>query len=441
MGDNMKGLNREKIKKAFPFLADLVHWLKFRKNELPTLKRHLSRRRIQRARIEREQGAIKVVFICQYVPAWSKNKALYDALSEDSRFEPMLLCIPNRIHGNQLDDPEDLSNDAYDYFRGQGYHDAVNALVGKNRWFDLRAYAPDYVIYNRYDRPMPLPYTSSAVAEYAKVCLIVYGVSLLKAEEAMIDMRFSANTYCFFAESEGIQKEFLDRNRILHRMKLSRAELCGIPCLENAFMAKDDAAPAWSFSKNAFRAIYTPRWTTDPIWGGSTFLQYRDFFLKFADMHTEMDILVRPHPLMFQNFIDTGLMTDKEVEAFESACVERPNIRLDKEKEYLATFWRSSILICDYSSMIIEYYITGKPIIYLTYDEHIEYTRQMDDMLRGCYLVHDETELCRTVEMLLAGKDPLAPIRAEVCKTQLLQGSNLKASENMKQVLLEGRLQ
>lgn len=434
----MSRLNRTRIKKSFPFLAKLIHWLKFRRNEIPTIRRHLARRRLQSKRIRQEPGPIKVVFICQYIPAWSKNKALYDALSKDSRFHPMLLCIPNRVHGNHLDDPEDLSNDAYDYFYEHGYHDAVNALVGKNQWFDLRAYAPDYVFYNRYDRPMPIPYTSTAVAEYAKVCLIVYGVSLLKVEEAMIDLQFSANTFCFFAESAGIQEEFLRRNRILHRMKLSRAELCGIPSLENAFLAKESSSPAWDFSHNSFRVIYAPRWTTDPVWGGSSFLQYKDLFFEIADSYPNMDILVRPHPLMFDHFVETGLLQKADVDAYRKACDRRTNIRLDTEKEYLASFWNSSLLICDYSSMIIEYFVTQKPIIYLTYDSKIQYTDQMNAMLSGCYIVHSDADLRTVITDLLNGKDPLAPKRAEICNHVLLSGDNITASENMKQVLLKG---
>lgn len=433
----MSVLTRSTIKRKLPLLAGIVRWAKQRKMELHALPRHLARRRLQKRRIAFGSERIKVVFICQYIPAWSKNKALYDALQADDRFETMLLCIPNRVHANQLDDPEDQSNDAYDYFYSHGYRQAVNALVANNTWFNLQAFAPDYVFYNRYDRPMPVPYTSTAVSAFSKVCLIVYGVSLLKVEEQMIDKLFTANTFCFFAESAGIQNEFLNRNRVLHRWKLSNAVLCGIPSLENAYLAKGSPSPAWAFSKNSFRVIYAPRWTTDPTWGGSSFLKYSNTFFTIAESHPEIDVLVRPHPLMFQNFIDTGLITAEEAIAFKNACSVKPNIRLDQEKEYLATFWNSSVLICDYSSMIIEYYITGKPIVYLTYDKNIGYTDQMSAMLSGCYLVNDEDELHRTIEMLLAGKDPLAPVRDEVCRTQLLQGDNLKASENIKQVLLD----
>lgn len=438
MGDSMGNMNRNAIKKAFPLLAELIHWFKRRKVEIPTIFRHLKRRRLQRKRINSHKEPIKVVFICQYIPAWSKNKALYDAMVLDQRFTPYLLCIPNRIHGNQLDHPDDLSNDAFDYFRSHGYSEAINALVGADEWFDLEALQPDYVVFNRYDRAMPLPYTSTAVSHYAKVCLVIYGCSLLKVEEKMIDNVFASNTFCFFAESESIRKYFLSMNSLLARLKLSRAVFCGIPAIENAWKAQNAPCPAWDFSRNRFRAIYAPRWTTDATWGGSSFFLYKDSFFQIADALPDIDILVRPHPLMFDHFVQTGLITQKDVQSYRQSCLDRPNIRLDQEKEYLATFWNSSVLICDYSSMMIEYFITGKPIIYLTYRDSIEYTDQMRAMLSGCYLVNNESELRQTLNDLLSGKDPLSARRTEVCEKELILTENTNASVNMMQQLWDG---
>ncbi len=98
------------------------------------------------------------------------------------------------------------------------------------------------MFFNRYDRPMPLPYTSTSVSSFANVCLIVYGCALLKTEESMIDKKFGANTYCFLVESDGIRKEFLKWNQFLCGMKLSNAICCGIPEVENAYKARNDTA-------------------------------------------------------------------------------------------------------------------------------------------------------------------------------------------------------
>ncbi len=429
-------LDREKIKRAFPFLAETVRYGKKRKNELSALNRHLTRKKYQKNNAQINQEKIKVVFICQYVPAWSKNKQLYETLKKDEKFEVALLCVPNRISANKLDDPEDLSNDTFEYFNGHGYQESINALVGKNSWFDLKEYHPTYVIYNRYDRPMPIQYTSTEVSCYAKIVFIHYGLALMKSGEQMIDIPFMANTYCFFAESKGIRDYFLSWNRILCKLQLSHAYFCGIAAVENAYKARNDVSPAWDFSRNGFRIIYAPRWTMDALWGGSTFPKYKELFISLADRNPDMDILIRPHPLMFDHFIEQGIMSREEVNTYKTSCEERNNIRVDKEKEYLATFWHSSALICDFSSTIVEYFITGKPIIYLTYNERIDYTDQMKAILDCCYCVNNEEELCKVINDLKNGYDPLADRRKEICKAEFSDSYN--ASERMKHFLIDG---
>jgi len=428
--------DREEFKKAHPFVTESVKYIKRRKNELSALSRHLSRKRFQKNNEKINKGKIKVVFICQYIPAWSKNKRLYETLRADSRFEVVLLCIPNRVSANKLVNPEDMSNDAFEYFRGHGYAGAVNALIGKDKWFDLKRIHPDYVFYNRYDRPMPVCYTSTTVSNYSKVCLIVYGTALTEAAENMTDKSFMANTFCLFAESKSKKRIFKKWNIVLCKLDLSQAVLCGIAGIENAYKAKDDICPAWDFSKNDFRRIYAPRWTLDQYWGGSTFLKYKDSFINLADNNPDIDILVRPHPLMFNHFVEIGVMTEQEVEQYKNNCRSRNNIRVDNEKEYLGTFWNSSVLICDFSSMIIEYFITGKPIIYLTYDSNMDYTSQMKEVLSRCYIVNSENEMLQRISELKNGIDPLARKRLEICQKEF--SDSINASENMKQVLLEG---
>ncbi|MBR2746507.1 MAG: CDP-glycerol glycerophosphotransferase family protein [Erysipelotrichaceae bacterium] len=428
-------INREKIKTQFPLIAKSVRYVKKRKNELSALKRHISRKNYQKNNCRLNQGKIKVVFICQYIPAWSKNKQLFETLKKDLRFEVMLLCVPNRIHGNMLIDSKDLTNDTYDYFSEHGYKEAVNALIGQNEWFDLKHIHPDYVIVNRGDRPMPLPYTSSEIACYAKICFISYGGgALLKSEEYMFDKTLISNEFCQFATSAESKHIFEDWNSILCKLGLTHSYVCGRSSVENAYKAQFDITPSWDFSENSFRLIYTPRWTLEKAWGGSSFIKYKDTFVSLADENLDIDILIRPHPLMFDNFINTGIMSENEVNEYNLLCESKKNIRIDKEKEYLASFWNSSVLVCDFSSVLIEYFVTGKPIIYLTYDEKIDYTDQMKKVLSSCYIANNENELVVLIHELKNGNDTLKNKRIAVFEEEF--SNSLNVSEQMKQILI-----
>lgn len=64
-----------------------------------------------------------------------------------------------------------------------------------------------------------------------------------------------------------------------------------------------------------------------------------------AQAFPKVEFVVRPHPLMFDNFIHTGEMTESEVENFKSTCRSAPNIRLDQSGEYVEKLWPSVFLV------------------------------------------------------------------------------------------------
>ncbi|MGH7981440.1 MAG: hypothetical protein ACREE6_18840, partial [Limisphaerales bacterium] len=94
----------------------------------------------------------------------------------------------------------------------------------------------------------------------------------------------------------------------------------------------------------------------------------------------------------------------------------------DMNGGYEDTFSTSHVLISDISSMMIEFFSTGKPIIY-THRKYIfnEYGRRMSE---GLYWVRDVEELNRTLLMLLSGQDPLREKRKELMKDLFFMPEN-----------------
>ena len=48
-----------------------------------------------------------------------------------------------------LKDPESLENDAYDYCMTHGFPEAINTLVDKDTWLDLKEMNLEYIFYSR----------------------------------------------------------------------------------------------------------------------------------------------------------------------------------------------------------------------------------------------------------------------------------------------------
>ena len=49
---------------------------------------------------------------------------------------------------------------------------------------------------------------------------------------------------------------------------------------------------------------------------------------------------------------------------YEEIYSKSHNMVIDKRKKYIDTFWNTDLLITDISSMMVEFFVTGKPIIF-----------------------------------------------------------------------------
>lgn len=357
---------------------------------------------------DRADGRIRVVFLCQYIPAWNKLEPVYGKMQEDPRFEPILLCVPSGIHNHILDHPEDLSNDTYEYYVKNGYP-AVNAYIGVNQWVDLAALKPDYVFYSRpYNSFMPRVYSSQQVCRYTRICQIMYAFTITKEVlSTMLNPDFFRDCYCYFADNPDAAVLNWRNFSLTHKLGLQNTCYFGMTVLQQIYEARDLPSPAWSFSRNDFRIMWTPRWTTDPALGGSNFFLYKDLLLEYAEKNPQVDLLLRPHPLMFENFLKTGELTQEAADAYRNRVAKLSNAAFDAEKEYAATFWNSSVLVSDVSGILPEYFATGKPLIYCASNMHLETIDMINQMLEGCYIVNTPEELFARLSLLEKGEDPL----------------------------------
>ena len=365
--------------------------------------------------IKRTGGKVRVGFLCQYIPAWNKTQPVYEVMRKDPRFEVFLICVPSGIQNQVLINPDSEENDTFEYFQQHGYQ-AVNALVGKNQWLNLKKMKLDYVFCSRpYNSYMPKPYGSGRVSRYSKICCLVYGMSITKPVLKLVLNSFQ-NIYCYFAESAYAAEMNRKRHKWMHKLGLMKTVYMGMPALGQILDARNDTNGAWDFSENKFRVMWTPRWTTDPNLGGTNFFLYKDVLLTYAKEHKDIDFLLRPHPLMFENFVRTGEMSKEEIKAYEGEVEKLPNVSFDREQEYGATFWKSSVLISDVSGILPEYFVTGKPLIYCASNMILEPTDTSLRMFEGCYVVYTPEELFACLEKLKNGEDTLAEKRQIIAR-------------------------
>ena len=358
---------------------------------------------------------IKVVFLLQIPEVWDKQETLYDALKQNSNFEVYEIVVP----GYDLINSK-VKKEYDDTFFLDKYSDAIKALKDNGEWLDLRELGLDFVFYQRpYNNYMPECYMSNEVGKYAKCMYIPYAFWPLREDLCGYTKHFFRYAYKAFMESEehaiAIQKIHSDPSRIV---------FCGYPQLSDVKVVDD-----FDVSK----VLWTPRWSYDKRVGGSHFLEYKDSIFELAEECGAQSVVIRPHPLSFDNYIRMGLMTVEEVDAYKKKVEDTPKVSFDANKNIEDTFEDTGVLITDVSSIVFPYFLTGKPIIFCNTD--IPLSPAFKALLDGIYVTDSWEEIQEAYKQIVAGNDYLKATRLKIADS--IRKANNGAVENIIKVLEE----
>lgn len=337
---------------------------------------------------------IKVVFLCQYAQVWNKLKSVYEKMEKDDRYSVLILAIPEDI--TNVDDK------IYNYFFEKYGTNVINAYQN-GQWYDLKSINADYIFYQRpYDQYLPREYRSAAVSGYAKICHVVYGYQVaVTTESSCMNRLFFRNVYMYFAENAIYHKFNINRFKKSHKDGIRKTLNIGYPSLEDFMKHKDDVKE----SRDNVRVLWTPRWSEDKENGGSNFMTFKDEIVKLPEADDRIQVVFRPHPMTFKHFISVNRITEKEVNEYLNIYENNENLIYHSDMEYAELFWDSDILLTDVSTVIVEYFLTGKPIVYC--DTGSKPNEFMKEMLKVFYVVNTWEEAKSKVLELVNGEDPL----------------------------------
>ena len=354
---------------------------------------------------------IGVIFLTQYIPAWNKSEPIYKIMKEDDRFVTYIVCVPNDLNCKVND------NDVFNWFKDNNY-ECKKAKKTETQWFDLSELGAEYVFYCRpYNKYLPEIYKSKNVGKYLKICNLMYGFTFSKADiKNSLNKDFFVDCYTYYACSDDDLSYFYS----IRHSKYQRCKYLGYPSLTNMInKMNSESQGRWESNHDSFRIIWTPRWSTDVLIGGSNFFNYKDDFFRYAETEKNIELMIRPHPLAFDNFINNGQMTVEEVRNYKNHCFDSENIILDEKKEYIESFWNTDVLVSDVSTVIIEFFVTGKPIIFCDSNSEFNknYSNTMLNILSGTYVANSFENIRKYISDLKSGKDPLKERRNELINT------------------------
>ncbi len=370
------------------------------------------------ARVRSGGGPVRVVFLVREHQKWAAE-SLHRALADDPRFEPVVAVsiLNSAAKGPGAQTLTTLAANTA-HLAGRGI-DAV-AVHDRQRFLPLEDLEPDVVVY---DQPYGLPalHRPQRIGRRALVCAIPYGFgfylmtgSLQRVGNGLLPLSW---------------RTFVASGDVLAR--LGDAALTRIPGIVATGDPKADELrrllgeaqrtqaprPAGAPAGEPPLVIWAPHHSVGRTVGAgrpgqlATFGWSAPAMLDLASRHPGVRFVLKPHPMLRYALVTSGTMSAGEVDALLDAWRALPNADVHETGGYAELFLASSAMVTDSCSFLVEYGITGRPIIHLADlpdpARDTRFTPLGRELLATLHRACDAEELARELKtVVVRGEDP-----------------------------------
>ena len=153
--------------------------------------------------------------------------------------------------------------------------------------------------------------------------------------------------------------------------------------------------------------LWTPRWSYETRTGGSHFLEYKDDFVSLRQRYGDkVNLSMRPHENTFREVQEKNLISKEEMDAYKQSIKDNSIEIYNKTFGIDEQFSMTDILLCDYSSILIEFFLTGRPMVYCEFPNAVPFD-EYKEMFECMYIAHSWDDVLKYLDDLVAGNDPL----------------------------------
>ena len=358
---------------------------------------------------------IKVCFIVQRTEIFTSVQSVFETMCSDNRFSVSILVLPRYDHAKKKVDISTIEKNI-DFCKNLDEKiTVINPYNTQTKSFEgISGYNFDFIFLGLpYAGEYPEEYHFKTLSQYSRLCYVPYGSSYTDGMK-MIKGCFTDNLLSY------VDYLFADCDKVYNYCN-SKLRLCKNTDLKsivyNLGYPRFDLIKRSDKSGNAKTFLWLPRWTTNfDNNEKSTFLENKDVLIDYFKEHSELILIIRPHPLMFSHYIAMGIMSQTEVNDYKSLIASLPNVSLDESSSYMESFEKADCLIADYSAIDIEFLLTGRPIIYL------DNVNAMDKNISDALYVSDRPKMTvNYINKLIVGDDEKEELRNKALKLKVFR--------------------
>lgn len=399
MGEIIKEIKRKKWELMFYLRNSIYYAVKRKRKSLPPI----------------NKNNIKVCFIVQRTEIFTSVQSVFETMCSDNRFSVSILVLPRYDHAKKKVDISTIEKNIDFCKKLDEKITVINPYNTQTKSFEgISGYNFDFIFLGLpYAGEYPEEYHFKTLSQYSRLCYVPYGSSYTDGMK-MIKGCFTDNLLSY------VDYLFSDCDKVYNYCN-SKLRLCKNTDLKsivyNFGYPRFDLIKRSDKSGNAKTFLWLPRWTTNfDNNEKSTFLENKDVLIDYFKEHSELILIIRPHPLMFSHYIAMGIMSQTEVNDYKSLIASLPNVSLDESSSYMESFEKADCLIADYSAIDIEFLLTGRPIIYL------DNVNAMDKNISDALYVSDRPEMTvNYINKLIVGDDEKEELRNKALKLKVFR--------------------
>lgn len=391
--------------------------------------RHNYAKIVKRIRQYPKDRRIRVLFWVYETSKW-KAQSLYDAMKSSNDFEPIMVLSVVKDEVSFLGKAirEKFLNDEQ-YYVAHGCQCIVNFDFEAKRPFPLARYEPDIVFYHD---PCFLFEEDSvkSTAKFALCCDIPYAIRTLGGDGLQNLPWHHQLMFLQFPPTEAQNRAY--RKSLPEWKWAGRSYAIGHPILDQYLKPSTQTeltdcviyAPHWAFALAGVRRPVIL----------SSFLKNGREILEYAQRHSEFKWVFKPHPLLYKELIVSGVWSREEVDDYYAAWGKIGRVCTDGD--YIPLFQNAKALITDCGSFLVEFPMTGKPLIRLIPKE-LDYPLfpAYEKLYDAFYTVRNLNEMYATFAQILeCGEDPKKNARLKAVQELGLVGNGTSAERIMRKL-------
>ena len=351
-------------------------------------------------------NTIRVAFIAYEPGMWDKQAPVYNKMLLNDNFDPYIIVVPD------LSISKEATQEKINFFLNN-YPNTI--LYDENTLNKFKNHEFAYTFYQTpYNYKYPKNIQPNKLVKYSKLCFIPY--AYIGAEEffkVSSHENFFDNIYMSFMDSEPMKDLLLSKYNKTTSKRLQHIVFLGYPAFEHYI-----DMPA---KKQIDSILWIPRWSYAEKGGGSHFLEYKDLYNDLAFQNKELNWTMRPHPLMFTTLANQGLFPPEQAEQYRKNC-SNAKVSIDEHSLLSDTLNNTDLLIADYSSIIIMYFLTGRPIIYCRGNHNLSGIYR--SIYEAMYIAESWEDVQKYTKQILNGDDPLKEKRKQIVTCEIEKHKN-----------------